>query len=200
MIDYIKGSLTEATPLACTIEAHGVGYKIFIPTSLYAKLPPAGQETLLYTSLVIRESAHILYGFLTQSDREFFETLTTVSGIGPKLAISLIGHLSAEELHHAIGNGDVHAIIKVPGIGKRTAERLVVELRDKLPAFFPRDLATAASSGISGQALLIKDAMSTLVNLGYNQATAQKAIKTSLKDLPEDTDLATLITASLKNV
>ena len=199
MFAYLKGRLADVTPSYVILDIHGVGYKVFVPVSLFDKVPPVGEELLLYTSFIIRENAQSLFGFVTNAERDLFETLLTVSGIGPKTANAMIGHLPLHDLQKAISNGDIRTITKVPGIGKRIAERLVVELRDKLPALFPRDLLCAQNVGINAREPdIIRDAMSALINLGYNQNMAQKAIKTSMESLPEDVELPVLITTALK--
>ncbi|MCB1113032.1 MAG: Holliday junction branch migration protein RuvA [Chlamydiales bacterium] len=201
MINYIRGTLTESTPTVATIEAHGLGYQVLIPASLFGELPATGNELLLYTSFVVREDSQKLFGFISKDERDLFEVLIGVSGIGPKTALSLIGHLPARQLCQAIQNNDIPAICKVPGIGKKSAERLIIEIRDRLPA-----LCASDPSGFFVQtkndprAQQIQDAMSALVNLGYTQNTAQKAIKKTLETIPDAIDLAELITLSLKNV
>ena len=202
MIHFIRGTLINSTPGTAILETAGIGYKVHIPASTYPKLPQIGEEAVLHTSLVVREISHTLYGFSYAEERDLFEELTTVSGIGPKIALALIGHLSVKEMHAAIGNQDITLISKVPGIGKKTAQRLVIELRDKLhkssKASLPSDFAIQIDSDPRGQK--ITDAMSALINLGYNQNTAQKALKKSLSNLPESIDLPELITDALKNV
>ena len=136
MYAYIKGTLTQASASCATVEAAGVGYKLFVPANLFTKLPHLGSEVLLHTSFVVREQSQALYGFIASQERDLFETLMGVTGIGPKLALSLIGHLSLSDLQFAISQGNIAALSKVPGVGKKIAERLVVELRDKVPTFF----------------------------------------------------------------
>lgn len=200
MFAYIKGTLAFSSSTWAVIEAGGVGYKIFIPASTASRLPQMGSEILLHTSFIVRELAQTLYGFLAIHERDFFETLMGVTGIGPKLALSLVGHMPLSELQQAIVNGDIPTICRVPGIGKKNAERLLIELRDKIPtcALSPNDLMVHSQSDPRSQK--ISDAMSALINLGYNQITAQKAIKKTLKDSTEGIDLATLITDALKNL
>ncbi|MFQ5729075.1 MAG: Holliday junction branch migration protein RuvA [Waddliaceae bacterium] len=202
MISFVKGKLVHATPTYAIVETGGIGYKIYIPASVYPSLPKNGSEVLLYTSLVIREISQTLYGFLSEDERGFFEEITTVSGIGPKLALSLIGHLPMDEMHLAIGNNDIPAISRVPGIGKKTAQRLIIEMRDRVAKSnkhcLPSDFAIEVQSDPRAQN--ITDAMNALINLGYNQVTAQKAIKKSLVNFPEPMELSTLITDALKNV
>jgi Holliday junction DNA helicase RuvA len=201
MYAFIKGQLTAIFPLKVVLEAAGIGYSISIPANLFGKLPQIGDPLLLHTSYIVRELSHTLYGFLTPQERDLFELLMTVSGIGPKLSLSIIGHLSLHELQKAVGNNHLTAICKVPGIGKKTAERLVVELRDKLMDLSSPDPSDFSIPIPQDPALQkIKDAMSALINLGYNQVTAQKAIKKTLSDSSEEVDLGTLITNSLKNV
>lgn len=200
MYAFIKGTLISANGSRAVVEASGIGYLIFIPPSVMAKLPQTGSQVLLHTSFVVRELSQALYGFLSEQERDLFEVLMGVTGIGPKLALSIIGHLTLHDLHRAISGGDIPILCKVPGIGKKMAERLIIELRDKLPelgTFAPSDLAIQISDP---NALKIRDAMGALINLGYNHMTAQKAIKKTLTEMSEEIDLPTLITHSLKNV
>lgn len=201
MFVYVKGILKEAQPTFVVLDLNGLGYRIFIPASAFGHLPQLGEALLLHTSFIIREFSQALYGFLSVQERDVFEDLMNVSGIGPKLALSIIGHLSLQDLQKALAEGDIRLLSKVPGIGKKTAERMIIELRDKLShlaPLSPSDYATHTFSDPKTQ--MVRDAMSALVNLGYNQAIAQKAIKKSMQDLPEGIDLASLITSSLKNV
>lgn len=199
MYAYIKGILSHATPSQATVETQGIGYLIAIPASVYARLPSIGQEVHFYTSLVVRESNQALYGFLTSHERDCFETLLGVTGVGPKLAMNIIGHLAIPDLQTAVANGDVPLLCRIPGIGRKTAERLLIEMRDKLPAF-SSGINAQASTPQDPRAQVIRDAMSALINLGYSHAIAQKAIKNGMKDLPDSVDLSTLITFALKNV
>ena len=201
MFAFIKGILVEATALSVVVDVQGMGYKIFIPANALAKLPQIGEIACLHTSFVVREFAHSLYGFLSSSERDLFEALLNVNGIGPKLALSLIGHMPIRDLQNAIVNHDLKVITRVPGIGKKTAERLIIEMKDKLSQFFtnhPEDFAIHISSDPRTQ--IIRDAMSALINLGYNQVTAQKAIKKTIEDSSEEIDLPSLITTALKNI
>lgn len=200
MFAYIKGLLIRAHPAYVVVEVNGVGYAIFIPCRLLGELPPIGQTVQLFTTFVVRESSHALYGFLNSQDRDIFEELMNVTGIGPKLAMSLIGHLTFHELQSAVAYQDLSTLCRVPGVGKKTAERLIVELKDKLPALLPLTAAHLAIPVTDPKAQYVQDAILALVNLGYNQSTAQKAVKHSLKDQPETVDLALLITTALKNI
>lgn len=196
MFSYIKGVLSGATASYATVEASGVGYKLFVPANLFAHLPELGSEVLLHTSFVVREQSQALYGFMTAGERDLFETLMGVTGIGPKLALSLVGHLSLSDLQHALYQGNIHALSKVPGVGKKIAERLIVELKDKMAPHDASSFAIALPTTLEGQK--ISDAMSALINLGYHQNAAQKAIKKALNETSEDIELAGLITYALK--
>lgn len=199
MFAYIKGILNLATASCAVVEACGVGYKLFVPASLFARLPPLGSEVLLHASFVVREQSQALYGFLTAHERDLFETLMGVNGIGPKLALSLVGHLSLSDLQHALAHGNTAALSKVPGVGKKIAERLVVELRDKVAHLVAADPSTFAIP-LPTESNKISDAMSALVNLGYHQQSAQKAIKKALQETSEEIELASLITYALKHI
>lgn len=200
MFAYIKGTLAHASPVSVVIEAGGVGYKIFIPVSAFNRLPHLGTELSLHTSFVVREQAQTLYGFITTEERDFYEALLGVTGIGPKIALALIGHMPIGDLQQAIVNEDAATICRVPGIGKKGAERLIIEMRDKvsLHAITPNDFAVHSVGDLRTQT--VSDAMSALINLGYNHMTAQKAIKKTLKDIPEGIDVSALISIALKHV
>lgn len=191
MYSYLRGILKEANASHIILEVQGVGYKIFTPISLFTKLPPLESNCLLHASYIVREFAATLYGFIEAEERNLFEILQNVSGVGPKMALNLIGHLDLASLHHAIHHDSIDVLCKVPGIGKKTAERLIVELRDKLN-YVPAEFTVVAAHQMDG--------VNALVNLGYNLSIAQKAIKKSLQELPNNSDLSTLITHALKNV
>lgn len=201
MLNYLKGLLVAATSTYIVLEANGLGYKIFIPASGLNKLPQLKESYLVHTSLVIKEMSQTLYGFHEPLERDLFEELLNVNGIGPKTALSLIGHLSLQQLQEAVENDEINKICKVPGIGKKTAERLIIELRDKLNHFnIPQPASHQIETKTSGYSQKIKDAMSALINLGYNQMTAQKAIKKTVQEFSEEIELGLLITHALKNI
>jgi holliday junction DNA helicase RuvA len=200
MIAFIKGTLIHTTPTSVVLEAESIGYRILIPASLYATLPPINSELKLHTSFIVRELSHTLYGFPTTHECDCFESLLGVTGIGPKIALSIVGHMPLYELHRALCEGNITVLSKIPGIGKKTAERLIMEMRDKLSHLIPDSCDLTLSANLDPLSHKINDAMSALINLGYNQITAQKAIKKSMKDLPESIHLAELITHALKHV
>jgi Holliday junction DNA helicase RuvA len=199
MYEYIKGVLIESTPQHAVVDVHGIGYKLFSPVNTLSRMPEIGQTVLLYASYVIRETNQTLYGFITRQEKELFELLITVSGIGPKIAIALLGHLELNHLVRSIRNSQLAHLCKVPGIGKKTAERLVLEIKDKLPAFMIDDSEHNGSDkpcDLASQK--IQDAMSALINLGYSQLAAQRAIKQVLDEAGEAASLTTLITLALQ--
>lgn len=198
MMEYIKGILTSSSPLKTIVETGGIGYKIYIPLSNYSKLPKQGEPLCLFISTVIREDSHKNYGFLTAEERDLFETLIEVSGIGPKTALSLLGHLEACDLQIAISQSDITSICRVPGIGKKTAERLIVEMRDRIKKN-PITQSPAPSSNKNDRTTS-GDALSALINLGYQPLQAQKAINSIIEGKDEEVDLSTLITAALKKL
>jgi Holliday junction DNA helicase RuvA len=201
MFAYIKGILVNCSPAQAVVDVQGIGYSLFIPCSALGQLPQIGDSVHFHTSFVVRELSQALYGFLTTQERDIFEGLLNVSGVGPKLALSLIGHLPPSNLQTAISQSDLITLCKVPGVGKKTAERLVIELRDKMTNWAlmsPSDLAIAVHKDPHLQRT--QDAMLALINLGYNQSTAQKALKQSLKELSEDCELSQLITYALQNI
>jgi Holliday junction DNA helicase RuvA len=201
MFAYIKGLLIATTAVQAVVEVNGIGYLISIPCHLLGQLPAIGQPVQLYTSFVVRENAHTLYGFAQLQERDAFELLMNVSGIGPKLALSLIGHLPLMQLKVAVEQHDLTSLCRVPGVGKKTAERLVIELRDKLTFFGLNDPTQfVIATAIDPKQQLVNDAMQALLHLGYTQSVAQKAIKHSLKELPDEVDLSTLLRVSLQNV
>lgn len=194
MYEFIRGTLKEKEPLKAVVETHGVAYRLAIPLSTYSRLPAAEKETLLYLSHVVREDAHTLYAFLTKEERNLFELLITLSGIGPKTAQSIIGHIDLDTFQHAITSADIRLLSKIPGIGKKTAERLVIEMRDKFHHKAITSLPFLPNSSLAA------DATQALLNLGYTPLNAQKAVQAALQQKKDETDLARLITAALQKV
>lgn len=197
MMEYIKGILASTSPLKTVVDVGGIGYRIYTPLSNYAKLPNIGQPVCFFILTVIREDSHKNYGFLTPDERDLFESLIDVSGIGPKTGLALLGHLEPADLQIAISSSDVTGICKVPGIGKKTAERLIIEMRDRVqkntsPIF--------SSSSSKGNQTISGDAISALINLGYQPAMAQKTIQSILSGKESEPDLSDLISAALKKL
>ena len=199
MYAYIKGIITHISSVFAVLETGGIGYQIYIPANAISRLPPKGSEALLYTSFIVREQSQQLFGFVTEGEKELFEVLLNVSGIGPKTAISLIGHMSYHEFVDAVKNEDIKKICRVPGIGKKTAERLFLEIRDKLPALYGIDPSHFQVKKGSPDEIIIQDAISGLINLGYNQNMASKAVQ-KVMETHQGIGLAELITLSLKGI
>jgi holliday junction DNA helicase RuvA len=172
MIALLRGVLLEKHPNQAVVDVQGVGYDVTIPISTFSRLPEAGAEVRLRVHTHVREDALSLYGFLTQDEKALFEKLISVSGIGPKLAVTVLSGLAAGDLLAAIRAGDVAKLVRVPGVGKKTAERMVLELRDKLPAPTGDDAAPAASLPEVDQ-----DVLSALLNLGCARPAAEAAVK-----------------------
>jgi Holliday junction DNA helicase RuvA len=137
MIGQIRGIILEKQAPQLTVDVHGVGYEIDAPMSTFYQLPDAGKEVRLYTHFVVREDAQLLYGFYTQEERHLFRTLLKVNGVGPKLALTILSSASPDEFVRSVLNNDTDSLVKLPGIGKKTAERLVIEMRDKLKEWSP---------------------------------------------------------------
>lgn len=192
MYEYFNGKLVDIADTYVVVDVNGVGYKIPIPASHFAKLPAVHSSIQLYISFIVREASQAIFGFLSRQERDFFELLITISGIGPKTALALIGHLSFSELESAIQTENLTLLSKVPGIGKKTAERLVIELRNKISSFCPDPSQAPASNQ------MVKDALNALLNLGYQHSVAHQAIKNALSNLPSDTDLTSLLSLSIR--
>lgn len=176
MIAHLRGTILEKHPNQVIVEAGGVGYDVTIPVSTYSALPEAGREVRLHIHTHVREDALSLYGFVSQDEKMLFERLIGVSGIGPKLAVTVLSGLEVRELLAAIRGGAVERLVRIPGIGKKTAERIVLELRDKLPA--PEGEAAVALPGApAALGVVERDVLSALVNLGCTPAAAETAVR-----------------------
>jgi len=173
MIGSVRGRITSKTPPQLTVEIGGVGYELEAPMSTYFLLPALGEEVRLLTHLVVREDAHILYAFGTEGERRLFRSLIKVSGVGPKIALALLSGISVEAFAQCVQNQDVAALTRVPGIGRKTAERLVVEMRDRLVSRDPATSALTSAPASSPEA----EAFGALVALGYRPAEATRLLQ-----------------------
>jgi Holliday junction DNA helicase RuvA len=174
MIGSVRGRITSKTPPQLTVEVGGLGYELEAPMSTFFLLPSVGEEVRLLTHLVVREDAHILYAFATHDERRLFRSLIKVSGVGPKIALALLSGINVEAFALCVQNQDIAALTRVPGIGRKTAERLVVEMRDRLgPTSESAAAATAAGPGLNPEA----EAFGALVALGYRPAEATRLLK-----------------------
>jgi Holliday junction DNA helicase RuvA len=176
MIAHLRGTLLEKHPNQAIVEAAGVGYDVTIPVSTFSVLPEPGREVRLRVHTHVREDAIALFGFASEEEKFLFERLISVSGIGPKLATTVLSGVAAADLIAAIRAGEVARLVRIPGVGKKTAERIVLELREKLPAG-PEAAAAAAPVGAAALGAVDRDVLSALVNLGCAQAAAEAAVK-----------------------
>lgn len=200
MIGYIKGTLEEADEQSILVENNGIGYRIFVPGSVFSSAPSMGEEVKIYTYLHVKEDAMQLYGFLTRDDLEIYKLLLGVNGIGPKAGLGVLSALSADELRFAVLADDVAALSKAPGIGKKTAQKLILELKDKLNLedAFEQKLANQAAQNpaAGGNEDSIREAVQALVALGYGNAEALRAVK-KVQDAA-NMDVEELLKAALK--
>ena len=176
MITFLDGRLVGALPTQAVVDVNGVGYEVFIPLSSYDKLPAVGEPIHLLTHLAVREDAHVLYGFMTPAERDLFRLLVNnVSGIGPKLALAVLSGMSVANFKAAVVNSDVAALAKISGLGKKTAERIVLELKDKLGVAAAWEAAAAPHAPTPEQEQA-NEAVLALIALGYKQVDAHKAV------------------------
>src|SRR5579872_2579198 len=198
MINFLHGKLVEALPTQITVDVNGVGYEVLIPLSSFDKLPLPGNDVKLLTHLAIREDAHVLYGFATAAEREMFRLLiNTVSGIGPKIALNILSGMNVTMLRGAVANGDVKALSQISGVGRKTAERIVVELKDKIGAAGAWE-AMSAQRAMSPADQKTNDAVLALMALGFKQIEAHDSIRATQNALGPDATVEDLVRASLK--
>jgi len=185
MYEFIKGTLIEESPERTIIECNGIGYRIFTPSSFHGT---PGSQVTLYLSAVYREDSQKLFGFATLKERDLYEKISEVSGIGPKTALNLISHLSGDDLIMAITHSNTKLLSKVPGIGKKTAERLIIDMRDKVGRLALPQMPVQ------------NDAINALMNLGYSLPKSKAAIEAALAGTTEKPHLGILITNALKHL
>jgi Holliday junction DNA helicase RuvA len=197
MIAHLHGKLAESTPTHVVVDCHGVGYSVFIPLSSYDKLPPRGSDVklLTYHHVIAQDGTQQLYGFVTAEEREMFLLLISISGIGPKLAVNILSSTSISALRNAIASGDTKTLSTLRGIGKKTAERLVVELKDKIGG--------AAAFQTKGRAATpeeqkLTDAVLALISLGYKQVDAHQAVLAAAEELSTKAGVEELVRAALR--
>ena len=198
MISFLDGVLEEALPTQIIVNVHGVGYHVMIPLSSFERLSNPGSRVKILTHLVVREDSHVLYGFGTPGERDLFRLLTQhVSGVGPKLALAILSGMSVEMFKAAVVSGDIAAISRVSGVGKKTAERVILELKDKVGVAAEWEAASAANAP-SERDQAIHDAALALISLGYKQLEAHKAIKQCLAGASETPPAEELVKMALK--
>ncbi|TLY80436.1 MAG: Holliday junction branch migration protein RuvA [Gammaproteobacteria bacterium] len=173
MIGSLRGRIASKTPPQLTVEVGGLGYELEAPMSTFFHLPAVGEEVRLLTHLVVREDAHVLYAFATEEERRLFRSLIRVSGVGPKIALALLSGISVSAFIQCVRNEDIAALTRVPGVGRKTAERLIVEMRDRLAAPHPTHETPATAGAASAE----DEAYGALVALGYRPAEATRLLK-----------------------
>ena len=204
MIGYIKGRLEEVMDGAIIVDNNGIGYEILVPASVIGSLPSKGNEVKIYTYMNVREDSLQLFGFMTRDDLEVFKMLITVSGIGPKGALGILGVMSADDVRFAVMSEDAKTISKAPGIGAKTARKLIIELKDKLnfkdviEGALDRGENAAANSSASADKQIISDAVEALTALGYSASYAMKAVR--MVEMTDDMTVEMLLKLSLKNM
>lgn len=197
MYAYIKGKLIQKKPANIIIETSGIGYDILVSMNTYSNLPSQDEETSLLLHFIPREDSHNLYGFYTQDEKDLFLKLISVNGIGPKSAIAILSSINAFEFMKSIVEGNITLLQKIPGIGKKTAERMVVELKDKFKEIPVDNVGNEISLNKNK---VSEEAINALITLGYGKTVAEKTIANILKVNQNITDVETLIKLSLKNM
>ena len=201
MYEFLTGKLIEKSATHVILEVNGVGYRLQTPVSTFSSLPELGQTVRLFTHFVVREDAQMMFGFAAEDERHLFRLLISVSGIGPKTAITVLSGTSLEELKKAIIDSDFAVLTTISGIGRKTAERIVVELRERLVVEDRRVPSSAAITKIQGREALIADCLQALVELGYRKQNAREAIEKAMKQASsEKITVPDLVRASLKFV
>lgn len=195
MIGFLEGTLRHKTPEYIIIDTHGVGYQVHIPLSTFYELPDPGKTVSLNIHTHVREDTLQLFGFRTAAEKEMFLHLITVNGVGPRLAVGILSRISSDELTQVVFQNDQTRLRKIPGVGKKIADRLLLELRDRLKVKGERDVEPSAVIQASGAC---SDAFSALVNLGYRSVEAEKMLKKALVQLGEDPPLEKLLKEALR--
>lgn len=192
MIARLSGRLVHKSPQELTVDVHGVGFKVLVSLNAFAALPAEGAPVVLSIHTQVRENAIDLFGFLSADEKRLFSELIGVSGVGPRMALTILSGIPAADLARALGKGDVGRLVSIPGVGKRTAERLVVELQEKARAL------GAAQEAAEESVRADDEAVSALVNLGYRRAEAEKAVRRAMQD--GEAELATIIRTALRRL
>ncbi len=198
MITHLQGRLVEALPTQIVVEVNGVGYEVAIPLSSYDRLPPVGQTVKVLTHLVVREDAHALFGFMTTEERDLFRLLVQhVSGMGPKTSLAVLSGISVPAFKGAVVNGDVKMLSQIKGVGKKTAERAIVDLKDKIGVAGAWE-AASAKRGLSPEEQKVNDAVLALISLGYKQAEAHRMVRDVAGEAGASANVETLVRESLR--
>jgi Holliday junction DNA helicase RuvA len=200
MIGQIRGILVEKKPPEILVDVGGLSYELQIPMSTAYQLPEVGSELRLHTHFVVREDAQLLYGFYELKDKTLFRALIRVNGVGPKMALAILSGMAADEFARTVRENDVAAMTRMPGIGKKTAERLIVEMRDRLTEWDDAEAAAALPGATQSTSAMGKEAETALLALGYKPQQAARAVAMVLKSDPEVPDSESLIRLALKGM
>lgn len=200
MIGRIRGKLVEKQPPDILVEVNGVCYEVQVPMTTAYRLPETGKDIQLHTHFVVREDAQLLYGFYQQQDKDMFRALIKVNGVGPKMALAILSGMETDDFVRTVQNNDVSAMVSMPGIGKKTAERLIVEMRDRLSEWQAAGDPTAFAAALSGSSAFARDAETALLALGYKPQQAARAVSAVLKENPDVADSEALIRLALKSM
>lgn len=199
MITFLRGKLVDTLPTQITVDVGGLGYELLIPLSSFDKLPQSGGDITILTHLAIREDAHVLYGFMTAAERDMFRLLIhAVSGIGPKTALNILSGISIGALRSAVAMGDVKSLSQISGVGKKTAERIVVELKDKLSKSAVLDAGSGMRIALSPDDQKFNDAIAALTALGFKQPDAHDSVRAAQALLGAEASVEQLVRAALK--
>lgn len=195
MIGFLRGILINKTAPQVLLDVNGVGYNLLAPMSTFYDLPEIGQVVQLLTHLSIREDAHVLFGFLSEQERSLFRSLIRINGVGPKLALAILSGISIQDFQRCVYENNIATLVKLPGIGKKTAERLIIEMRDRLPAL--SDSIETSNVNQAGTASATSEAINALVSLGFNEADAKRMVG---KIADDDLNSEELIRLALQSV
>jgi Holliday junction DNA helicase RuvA len=199
MIARISGILIQKSVTHCVVDVHGTGYRIIVPLSTFYELPKEDQPVVLHVHTHVREDAISLYGFHTREEREVFQMMISVSGIGPKLAVNILSGIAAGELVRAVTEEDLKRLTGIPGVGKKTAERMILELKDKA-AKLGRDDVTVCTVAVKTGEQVKEDALSALVNLGYKGSAVKDVVDRIMRNAPETPSLDQLLKQALRTL
>jgi Holliday junction DNA helicase RuvA len=196
LISYIKGTLVEKTPARVVVESCGLGYEILIPLSSYDALDEVGSQVLVYTHFHVREDSHQLFGFATTEERHVFQMLISVSGIGPRSALTILSGVSVDDFCDAIAREEVGFLTAISGVGRKTAERLIVELKGRIAE---REVMVGAGAGRTSPKETVSEAIQALMSLGFPRPTAKRAVERCLNEAGKDLCVEELIRSALRN-
>ncbi len=200
MIGQIRGVLVGKQPPEILLEANGITYEIQVPMRTLYQLPEIGKSLLLHTHFVVREDAQLLYGFFEAKDKVMFRALIKVNGVGPKMALAILSNMAADEFAHTVRSNNVSALTNMPGVGKKTAERLIIEMRDRLGEWEGAGTLVVSGEGRLAPSTITRDAETALISLGYKPQQAAHTIALILKDREDIVDSEELIRLALKSM